>query len=1098
MEILNNLIEGLTIGDGNVGKLLDYAVNKTCSSLISYTQNKNFLANNLFNNFEGGYTRRYYYNDIKSTESYRISEIDGGLSKDNVHAIGDDIGELYKVKTTNNSSFNFNDGDSLFDFESSIRRKLVSENLYGSEVEYTDKTRGASPESYKFKIDKVSTETGLPNSQFGDKYSVEVSNRVKIEKDVDFNEQAREFNLLNTHAFGNGKRKNLKQIAEDVYNRINVGPINGFGYIRQNKVISNNFSSPYWNTAINDLFYDANINTRRAILPSFDSEVGLFDFYFDEREKYYSNLKGIKNPWSINKQYGVSFTKTGLEYFSVNDKNGYTGNASISPEFNSGSNTLYIPTQDTRVYSFYQESENGSTPDTVNTKGNIPKGSSVVLSDYSDTSRLLKKTNELFKNAKINTLINRYHTDTKDINSELMTAFDPNFGLSRGRNLVKKEYEFRQAGDNSTGYDNPYCRVWTAHHQYSKLKDRMRPFVDNRGFNIPISDTQSNYGTLRPNNGARRLNDNSVLKSDGFLRITPEHNGSGKFNEVQQYMFSIENLAWKDTNSVLSKEQIGPNKGRIMWFPPYNLKFSENVGVNWNANSFIGRGEEIYTYTNTVRNGTLDFTVLIDHPSILNKWRGTSSEIENKEEAERDLLRYFIGCGNLNDSLIPNNETSNNATKDGMSTTPEPTEQVRKIAYVILFPHNYTGHDWVNNSERYNSLIDELTLYNNGGSSQIVDEKYTSHTSQDINQYNGNNVYDTDFVNTVRQYLFNKDENIEIKFIDDLCKIEQEIQGNVFFGVSGITEEVDLIKLTGVANNYEDGKNGYEICKRRINTILTILTNSSPYFKDNINVIQRDVETLIQDISIVGDEVDISNIDLALSRAAILTINIKWNGGSLTTQNIVEQVEEIVEDEVMEASTTSVIDDSYTYDNEYLYFSELKGDSLIYKKIVDKVKYFDPAFHSMTPEGFNARLTFLHQCTRQGPTNAVNSGNVDSGSTDYLKFAGNLAFGRAPYCVLRIGDFFNTKICIDSLNITYDNNGIQWDLNPDGIGVQPMFANVSISFKFIGGQDISGPIARLQNAVTSNFYANASIYSQHADTDSKYYDAVRNTGVLYK
>ena len=61
-----------------------------------------------------------------------------------------------------------------------------------------------------------------------------------------------------------------------------------------------------------------------------------------------------------------------------------------------------------------------------------------------------------------------------------------------------------------------------------------------------------------------------------------------------------------------------------------------------------------------------------------------------------------------------------------------------------------------------------------------------------------------------------------------------------------------------------------------------------------------------------------------------------------------------------------------------------------------------------------------------------------------------------------------------------------------------MFANVSISFKFIGGQDISGPIARLQNAVTSNFYANASIYSQHADTDSKYYDAVRNTGVLYK
>ena len=146
-------------------------------------------------------------------------------------------------------------------------------------------------------------------------------------------------------------------------------------------------------------------------------------------------------------------------------------------------------------------------------------------------------------------------------------------------------------------------------------------------------------------------------------------------------------------------------------------------------------------------------------------------------------------------------------------------------------------------------------------------------------------------------------------------------------------------------------------------------------------------------------------------------------------------------------------------------------------------------------------MTFLHQCTRQGPTNAVSSGRVkgrvidegghviEEGSPDYLKFAGNLAFGRAPYCILRIGDFFNTKICIDSMSISYDNNGIQWDLNPEGVGVQPMYANISISFKFLGGQDITKPIERLQNAVTSNYYANASIYSRHADNNNFYYDA---------
>jgi hypothetical protein len=172
----------------------------------------------------------------------------------------------------------------------------------------------------------------------------------------------------------------------------------------------------------------------------------------------------------------------------------------------------------------------------------------------------------------------------------------------------------------------------------------------------------------------------------------------------------------------------------------------------------------------------------------------------------------------------------------------------------------------------------------------------------------------------------------------------------------------------------------------------------------------------------------------------------------------------------------SYTEDKYTYDNEYLYFKNLKhNDNFIYKNIVDKVRFFDPAFHSMTPEGFNARLSFLHQCTRQGPTSKVVGTN----------FAGNLAFGRAPYCILRIGDFFHTKICIDSMSIQYDNGGgVQWDLNPEGIGVQPMYATVSLNFKFIGGQDISGPIERLQNAVTSNYYANTSIYDPRADFNS--------------
>jgi len=169
----------------------------------------------------------------------------------------------------------------------------------------------------------------------------------------------------------------------------------------------------------------------------------------------------------------------------------------------------------------------------------------------------------------------------------------------------------------------------------------------------------------------------------------------------------------------------------------------------------------------------------------------------------------------------------------------------------------------------------------------------------------------------------------------------------------------------------------------------------------------------------------------------------------------------------------------YTYQNEFMYFKQLEAtNNLVYKNIVDKVKFFDPAFHSMTPEGFNARLNFLQQCTRQGPTVLSHAGDETKDNSEYIKMAGNLAFGMAPYCILRIGDFYYSKIVIDSISINYDNGGgVQWDLNPEGVGVQPMMATVNISFKFIGGQDIDGPVAQLQNAISYNYYANSSIYT---------------------
>ena len=163
------------------------------------------------------------------------------------------------------------------------------------------------------------------------------------------------------------------------------------------------------------------------------------------------------------------------------------------------------------------------------------------------------------------------------------------------------------------------------------------------------------------------------------------------------------------------------------------------------------------------------------------------------------------------------------------------------------------------------------------------------------------------------------------------------------------------------------------------------------------------------------------------------------------------------------------------YDQEYYFFRTLeKKDPLVFNKLMDKIKYFDPAFHSMTPEGFNARLTFLNQCTRQG--NTISMSDING------RTANNLAFGRPPFCVLRLGDFYNQMIVIDSVNIDYNvSDGIQWDMNTEGIGMQPLLARVNLSFKFIGGSDIAGPIRRLQNAMSFNYYANARFYDNRAD-----------------
>lgn len=286
---------------------------------------------------------------------------------------------------------------------------------------------------------------------------------------------------------------------------------------------------------------------------------------------------------------------------------------------------------------------------------------------------LVSKTNDLFKAGKLRTLVARFHTDSsrsKDPTNPMQTAISSQYGMSHGRNLLKLKKSYHN------GYDNPYCRVWTYHHQYHTLDDAIRPFenedqtqLGNRGkwdgaFRTVGDDTFPN--------GSTKLAKYSVLNKNGMVNIAPTAKIQDYFMDKldsdamdaispKNCMFSIENLAWKkkgiDRKTYddwgLSAEQKGPLGGRIMWFPPYNLKFSENSNVNWSKNEFIGRGEPIYTYVNSEREGSLSFTMLIDHPSAVDYWerggeeKDRNTDVDNTSSKEQTMLRFFAGCAIL-------------------------------------------------------------------------------------------------------------------------------------------------------------------------------------------------------------------------------------------------------------------------------------------------------------------------------------------------------------------------------------------------------------------------------------------------------------------
>ena len=795
--------------------------------------------------------------------------------------------------------------------------------------------------------------------------------------------------------------------------------------------------------------------------------------------------------------------------------------------------------------------------------------------------------------------------------------------------LIDGEYKFISRGDATTASGDytdddgtkikqgEYFRVWTKQRGYNRLDRTLR----HRGLD----------------NGEKR----SVLNDNGIPNFAPTTREANSFNQLQsdtvikRYMLSLENLAWNDHMDDLPECEQGPGdpltgtRGRIMWFPPYDLTFDENVSTSWTGHEFIGRGEKIYTYTNTERSGNLSFKILVDHPDIIHikelvgeKTQFWERYFKGDKLVQEDAIKRYKALTRLTQKELdeikkiqnnsqpkfkkvpvvikPKNEVENKKAeevKKEIEETKKKQEENKskeenksneeqggkgnakiglgELLLSVYFPneektvplapvtYNYSSESDAYTVDKSLSLsvlqqknygyeggakINELDFistdgyiidntsglkYKKKGQNTAVNVNYTYKNSILINQ----NFFVCTGVNPPTGYKDRNNLGLNSKFyfewqstflklLKGVKKAEITIIGNASGAIPIATNNTSL--ASGRANNAKEwfDKNVIKLLKTlgQDTTDIKITVKSQSDLEDvtkkalndelekkglagipfckECNESDKDEckKTRRVDIfvKILDEEINPNPNPIIPNPDPIIIPTpppINPSGSTVVpeekpivvpedkTIEDVETDEELVPDDSQDNldpngnSIEPIIDPAILRKLVYTecdFFKYLETNQpFTYQTISEKIKYFTPAFHSITPQGLNSRLTFLHQCTRQGDS-------IGMDGVDNIK---NLAFGRPPVCILRIGDFFHVKIIIDSLAISYGNT-ITWDTNPEGIGVQPMLADVKLGIKILGGMSLTAPINRLQNALSFNFYANTEVYDARADSVS--------------
>jgi len=696
------------------------------------------------------------------------------------------------------------------------------------------------------------------------------------------------------------------------------------------------------------------------------------------------------------------------------------------------------------------------------------------------------------------------------INQTSKVFFDGYKEITKGSQIIKYT-----DGQENVGIE--YCRVFTKDTPYYTFNDLQKTEGNIRKFSYSVLDSTFNLN-ISPTKGKDSTN---II------------NG-----QVTKYMFSIENLAWRTGYrpgyrvSDLPDCEKGPNGGRIMWFPPYDLTFNEDTSSDFNATSILGRPEPIYTYKNTSRSGTLKWKIIVDHPSILNLIVNKVLANEgDRPKVDSIISSFFAGCKKYDlyqlakiyntvpvselqawQEVINNPNTNEEQVKDAIqnlksddttdpttggqgpsATEASPVEDLSQfVNYAFYFDNDIPG-----TNPKLTTTANYQTLY----------ATYTS----------ANNISDY-------QKFAIGDQQTAVKVFFDKTVIENfnqmdQFGEKVFDILSQSPSQVEniVVKLVGSASSPAEEEYNKKLSSRRISSVLNYFKNydfpgskSLRSFIDNGQLIfEEDPQGEISTANprsgnetlgpfdctqnLVGKNKIYSTQAMACRAVTVKSITVNPKAEQPEPNNVgvnaVLQQDGLKPQPIKPGSQTTVSGVQPTQAlykgaskkllryllSECDYFEVMKADNpFVYNSLKDKIKYFQPSFHSMTPEGLNARLTFLQQCMRPGDTIPT----IGPDGQKLYNDAINTSFGAPPVLVLRVGDFYNTKIIPKSLNFTYDKT---FDLNPEGIGFQPMIVDVSLAFNMVGGNGLKNPIDTLQNALTFNYYANTEMYDERAE-----------------